>query len=39
MSISAQRIISRRAVKEQKTVKQDLNCVRICGTKLRQKQR
>lgn len=36
---SAQRIILPRAVKGQKTVKRDLNCARICGTKLRPKQR
>lgn len=39
MSISAQRIILPKAVKGLKTAKRDLNCVRTCGTKLKQKQR
>lgn len=39
MYISAQRIILLKAVKGQKTVRRDLNSVRICGTKLKQKQR
>lgn len=36
---SPQRIISPMAVKDLRTVKRDLNFVKICGTKLKQIQR